>query len=218
MVYPFTKIFSGLIIKSFTRKVIGKNNLPKTPFIAAANHASFADDFLLNYHILFSTKRKFRIFVNSRFYKSKLIKIYLDHYNCIPVDVSKDVKDKEKRKETNEEAFKLAIEALKKGYNFHIFPEGGRSDNGKLKKAKTGVARVALEAKVPVVPVGLIGTYDILPKGAKFPRFKKADIIIGKPLNFEKFYGKSKDYKTLETVTTIIMKEIAKLIRQKYEF
>ena len=75
-----------------------------------------------------------------------------------------------------------------------------------------------MEAKVPVVPVGLIGTYDILPKGAKFPRLKKADIIIGEPLTFEKFCRKSKDYKTLETVTRIIMKEIAKLSGQKYEF
>jgi 1-acyl-sn-glycerol-3-phosphate acyltransferase len=214
MVYPLTKIFSGIIIKPFTRKVIGKVNLPKTPFIAAANHASFADDFLLNYHIMYASKRKFRIFVNSRFYKSRLIKAYLDHYNCIPVDVSKDVKNKEKRKKTNESAFKLAIKALKQGYNFHIFPEGGRSSDGKLKKAKLGVARVSLEAKVPVVPIGIIGSHEILPKGKKFPRLKRADIIIGKPLNFEKYNGK--DYKTLEEVTRIIMKEIAKLTNQKY--
>jgi 1-acyl-sn-glycerol-3-phosphate acyltransferase len=77
---------------------------------------------------------------------------------------------------------------------------------------------VALKARVPIVPVGIIGSYDILPKGAKFPRFKRARLVIGKPIYLNKFYGKKADYKTLEKITEMVMKEIAKLICQKYEF
>ena len=105
---------------------------------------------------------------------------------------------------------------MKKGENFFIFPEGGRSPDGKLREAKLGAAKIAILSKKKVVPVGIIGSYKILPKGARFPRAKKADMIIGKPLDFSKYKGK--DYKTLKTVTTIMMKEIAKLTGQEYNY
>lgn len=218
MIYPFTKIFLGPIIKLYIRKIQGKNNLPDSNFVAAANHASYVDDFIFPYTLMENTERKFYIFVNSRFYNNYFFKKFLDSYEFIPVDVAKDVKDEKKRKETNERAFEKALNFLSKGGNFFIFPEGARSSDGKLKKAKTGVARVALAAEVPVIPVGVKGSYEIMPKGAKFPGFKRADIIIGKPLYFDKYHGKEKDYKTLEEVTTMIMKEIAKLIHQEYNY
>jgi 1-acyl-sn-glycerol-3-phosphate acyltransferase len=219
MSYPFTRIFLGPIIKLYIRGVEGIENLPKgSPFIIASNHASYVDDFIMPYSIMSKANRKFHIFVNSRFYRNILFKKFLDHYKCIPVDVSKDVKDEKKRKKTNERAFKIALNGLNKGRVFLIFPEGSRSEDGKLKHAKTGVAKIALLSRKPVLPVGIRGSYDIMPKGAKFPKFKRADIIIGKPLYFDSFYGKEKDYKTLELVTRKIMREIAKLISQEYNY
>lgn len=218
MVYPFSKIFLGGIIRLFTGKVIGRENLIHPPFIVAANHSSYADDLLLPYNIAVITDNKFNIFVNSRFYKNYFLKKFLDHFECIPVDVSKDVKDEERKRKTNELAFEKAINSLKAGKIFMIFPEGGRSEDGKLKKAKVGVAKLALGARLPVIPVGIVGSYQIMPKGAKFPQFKKANIIIGKPLHFDAYYEKEKDYKVLEQVTTVIMKEIAKLINQEYKY
>jgi 1-acyl-sn-glycerol-3-phosphate acyltransferase len=217
MIYPFTKIFLGPIIKLYTRKIYGKDNIPKTPFVVAANHSSFADDVILPFTMFNLSNKKFHIFVNSRFYKNYFLRKFLNSYDLIPVDVEKDVKDKKKRADTNDAAFKKALEYLKRGHDFYIFPEGGRSQDGKLKKAKIGVAKIALTAKVPVIPVGVKGSYNIMPKGAKFPRFKRADVVIGKPISLDKYYGKEKDYKTLEKVTTIIMKEIAKLIGQEYK-
>jgi 1-acyl-sn-glycerol-3-phosphate acyltransferase len=218
MVHFFARNVLAVIVKVFIKSLKGKKNIPKDgPFIIASNHASFIDDFIVPLTILRKVNKKFHIFVNSRFYKYKLIKKFLDNYECIPVDVAKDVKDEKRRKKTNEEAFKKAINGLKKGLFFIIFPEGGRSNDGKLKKAKVGVARVALESKVKVLPVGIIGSYDIMPKGAKFPILgRKADIIIGKPMSFEKYYGKEKDYKSLREVTNSIMKEIARLTNQEY--
>jgi 1-acyl-sn-glycerol-3-phosphate acyltransferase len=218
MVYFFSKVFFGILIGIFTGKIDGKENLRKGNFIIAANHSSFADDFILTYNVSQIAQKKFTIYVNSRFYKKFLIKKFLDHYNLIPVDVSKDVKDEDKRRQTNEKAFSAAAKHIKDGGIFMIFPEGGRSEDGKLRKAKTGVARLALTTKVPVIPVGIKGSYEIMPKGAKFPRFKKADLNIGKPISFEKYYGKEKDYKTLEDITTIIMKEIARLTNQEYKY
>ena len=116
------------------------------------------------------------------------------------------------------EALKWAIKALKDGKVIGIYPEGTRSLTGKLQKAKTGVARLALAAKVPVVPVGLIGMFEILPKGCYIPKFKRATINIGNPIYFKKYYNKKINNKILNEITTKIMNEIAKLSNQKYNF
>jgi 1-acyl-sn-glycerol-3-phosphate acyltransferase len=86
-----------------------------------------------------------------------------------------------------------------------------------MQRGKTGVARLALAAKVPVLPVGLVGTFKILPKGKLIPNTKKADVNIGKPLYFDKYYGQENNRKTIRKVTNNIMKEIAKLSKQKYK-
>ncbi|MBD3163894.1 hypothetical protein GF323_01730 [Candidatus Woesearchaeota archaeon] len=212
MIYLFTRIFLGPVIELFIGKIEGRENFPEESFIAAANHSSYIDDFIFPYSLAKITDRKFHIFVNSRFYKNWFFKKFLDHYEMIPVYVAKDFTDKQERKRKNAEAFRTAMKYLEKGDNFLIFPEGARSENGKLKKGKVGAAKIALESKAPVLPVGIRGSYEIMPKGAKFPKMKKADIIIGKPINLEEYYEKKKDYKTLEKVTDIIMSEIAKLI------
>jgi 1-acyl-sn-glycerol-3-phosphate acyltransferase len=207
------------LMRLFLGNIYGSENLPTNkPFIAAANHASYIDDILIPYVLFKTTRRKFSVFVNSRFYKNKLIKSYLDHYSLIPVDVSKDVNSSDKRKKTNSIAMGRALNYLKGGKNFIIFPEGGRSHDGMIKKAKFGVATITLKSKVPVVPIGIRGSYDILPKGSKLPRLKKANVYIGKPMNFNKYSGERKDKKTLEKVTRKIMKEVAELAGQKYNY
>ena len=217
MVMPFTVLTHYPIVRPFIKKVIGRKNLPKPPYILAANHSSYFDDMVLPFIAYLIAKRKAAIFMNSRFFKNKLLKKYLMHQGGIAIDVAKDVKNEIQRKKTNDKAFDTALKYIRHGRIFCIFPEGSRSLDGKLKKAKTGVAKIALMAKIPVVPVGIIGSYEMLPKGAKFLRFKRATISIGKPLYFDKYYGKEKDYKTLENITATIMKEIAKLSNQKWE-
>ena len=111
---------------------------------------------------------------------------------------------------------KVAIKALNKGKIIGIHPEGTRSLTGKLQKGKTGVARLALGAKVPIVPVGLIGTFEILPKGKYIPKLKKAKINIGKPIYLNKYYDRKITKKLLRKITDDIMGDIAKLSNEKY--
>jgi len=73
-----------------------------------------------------------------------------------------------------------------------------------------------LAAKVPVLPIGLIGTFEILPKGKNFPRLKRATVNIGKLMYFDEYYGKENDHEVLKKIVDRIMKEIAKLSNQKY--
>ena len=79
-----------------------------------------------------------------------------------------------------------------------------------------GNGKTLLGSKVPVIPLGTIGCYEILPKGAVFPRFKRCELHIGKPLDFEKYFGEEDNSKILNIITTEIMKEIGKLAKLDY--
>ena len=164
--------------------------------------------------ILLKTKKHVHMYVNSRFYKNMLLKILLNHYRCIPVSIEKYNYSKEK----NKKAFNLALKYLKKGEPIGIFPEGRRSPNGKLQKAKNGAAKIALTAKIPILPIGMVDSYYLWPKGKTFPKIKKRiRMNIGKPMYFDKYYGKI-NKKNLRLVTNTIMKEIARLSNQKYRY
>ena len=83
-----------------------------------------------------------------------------------------------------EEALKTTLSYLKKGAVIVVYPEGTRTLTGKLQKGKTGVARLALWSKAQVIPLGIIGTFQILPKGKKIPRMKKGNLKFWKAYAF----------------------------------
>ena len=80
------------------------------------------------------------------------------------------------------------------------------------------MARLALLTKAPVVPAGLIGTFEILPKGKYLPKLKRASMNIGKPIYFPEYYNKKINKRIIKEVTRKIMQEIARLSMQKYSF
>ncbi len=216
MHYPLERLILGSFFKLYIRSIEGKDKFPRPPFIVACNHSSYADDFLLPMVLLSAVRARLHIFVNSRFYKNLFIRSYLNYYDMIPVDVAKDVSDGSRRKKTNEKAMSMAVDYLRKGDIIALFPEGGRSDDGSLKKAKHGVARLALEAKVPIIPIAIKGSYELLPKGKKIPRFKRVEIKIGEPIDISAY--KTKDYKTYEGIASLVMKNIASLMGQEYRY
>ena len=209
MAYPIGKRTILPIARLWIRKINGLENIPKKgAFIVAANHSSYMDHFGLVNIVVRHMNKKLHFLAKKEHFDNILQKIWHTYAEAIPVD----------RQKGGKEALKFAIKALKKGEIIGIYPEGTRSLTGKLQKAKTGVARLALEARVPVVPLGLIGTFEILPKGKYMPRFKRAIINIGRPMGFDKYSNKKINKRTLREVTNIVMKEIAKLSKQKYNF
>lgn len=214
MVYPIGKLIIPPIYNLWLRKVDGLENIPTDkPFIIAANHSSYYET-LLPYTILIpKLDKQIHALVNSRYWNNPIIKISLDWGKCIPVFLGKDYDAKK-----NNEAVEIATDYLKKGELIQIFPEGTRSYDGKIKKGHTGVAKLALKAKVPVVPMGITGSRKILPKGKFFPRFVRCDVKFAKPVSFEKYYNKRMNDKVLEQVTRRIMKEIGNIIGQKYNY
>ena len=208
MAYPIGKHIIVPFFNLWLKQINGIENLQKGSFIIAANHASYMDHALIVGNVVKYKNRKVHFLSKKEHFDNPLKAAWHTYAGAIPLD----------RQSGGKLALKKAVKALKEGKIIAIHPEGTRSLGGKLLKGKTGAARLALAARVPVVPVGLIGTFEILPKGKYIPRAKKAIINIGKPMYFDKYYRKPMTKKLLRGLTTKIMKEIAKLSNQKYNF
>ena len=208
MVLTIEKLTIIPLIKLWVKKAAGLENLPrKGAAILAANHSSYADHLIIGSYVATKANRKFHFLAKKEYFQG-IQKLWYVHEGAIPID----------RQKGGKEALRLALRALRQDKLIVIYPVGTRSLTGKLQKAKTGVARLALQSKAPVIPIGLVGTFDILPKGKYLPRMKKAELNIGKPMRFPQHYDKKINKRRVNKVTVNIMKEIAKLSKQKYNF
>ena len=209
MVYPIAKRVIPLIIGPFLGKCTGIENIPKKGAILAANHASYLDHFVVGSNIVSKLNRVAYFLAKKEHFDKYFERKWHQYLRAIPLD----------RKAGGTEALKAAVKHLKKGHLIMIYPEGTRTLTGAMSRAKTGAARLALAAKVPIIPMGITNTFKILPKGKCIPKFGlKSDLNIGKPLYFDSYYGKENDRKALRKITTTVMKEIARLAKTKYEF
>ncbi|MGX6605057.1 lysophospholipid acyltransferase family protein [Micromonosporaceae bacterium Da 78-11] len=112
-------------------------------------------------------------------------------------------------------AFDGAIPVLQGGDMVAVYPEGTRSPDGRLYRGRTGAARLAVAAGVPIIPVGMIGTEKVQPIGQPYPMpFRgKVTIKFGKPIDTT---GRSDDRTALRELTDEVMAEIQKLTGQEY--
>jgi 1-acyl-sn-glycerol-3-phosphate acyltransferase len=109
------------------------------------------------------------------------------------------------------------VAVLSAGKLLGIYPEGTRSPDGRLHRGRTGIARVLLEMPVPVIPVAVSGTAEIMPRGAKFPKLGGRVIVtFGEPMDFSRYAGLTEDRFVLRAITDEIMHEIKHLSGQEY--
>ena len=172
------------ILRTWIKNVKGLENIPKDKsFILTPNHCSYIEHFLIGSIVIPYLNRKLYYIAKKEHFdkisQKMWHKLWIKHAPTIPIDRRK-----------GEKALNNAISHLKKGKIILIYPEGTRSLTGKIQQGKTGVARLALGAKVPVVPLGIKGTFEILPKGKKIPKLKKATFKFGKPMCFNEYYNK----------------------------
>ena len=114
-------------------------------------------------------------------------------------------------------AIATGVRLLREGHLLGIYPEGTRSPDGRLYRGKTGVARMALEARVPVIPCAVINTDKVQPVGRTRPNFNvDVGVRIGEPLDFSRYYGMEDDRFVLRSVTDEIMYKIMDLSGQEY--
>ena len=212
MFYHFLKyVVLGPILKLLFRPwVEGIENLPaEGPAILASNHLSFSDSIFLP----LSVPRRITFLAKADYFTGRGVKGFLTKgffkgVGQVPIDRSGG--------RASEAALRKAMEILAEGELLGIYPEGTRSPDGRLYRGKTGIARMALEARVPVIPVAMINTFDIQPPGKILPRIMRVGIRIGEPLDFSRYEGMSGDRFVLRSITDEIMYELMALSGQEY--
>jgi 1-acyl-sn-glycerol-3-phosphate acyltransferase len=189
----------------------GTDYVPRTgPAILASNHLSFSDHFFaplpLPRKVVFLAKSEY---FTGRGIKGLFSKAFFSGVGQIPVDRSGG--------EASERALATGLRVLASGQLLGIYPEGTRTPDGRLFRGKTGVARLALEARVPVIPCAMIGGFEFQPPGKIAPQLRiRPGVRFGKPLDFSRYYGMETDRIVLRAVTDEIIYEIMKLSGQEY--
>jgi len=114
-------------------------------------------------------------------------------------------------------ALDVALAVLREGGLFGIYPEGTRSPDGRLYRGHTGIARIVLEARVPVLPVAMLGTDRVQPIGAPVPRLGHSiGVRVGPPLDYTSKADGPRNPKLLREITDDIMAHIRRLSGQEY--
>jgi 1-acyl-sn-glycerol-3-phosphate acyltransferase len=197
------------VAKAIWRPTIeGLDNIPRTGgLILASNHLSFADSLV----IPIVAPRKVVFLAKGEYFTGTGVKGFISRewfggLGMVPVD----------RHDTKAamESLDIALEVLDRGEAFGIYPEGTRSRDGRLYRGRTGVAHLALTAGVPVVPVGLTGTEDLQPVGARLPRRAHVTVRFGEPIDFTGRFEGVPLGKARREATDEIMAAIRKLSGQ----
>jgi 1-acyl-sn-glycerol-3-phosphate acyltransferase len=109
----------------------------------------------------------------------------------------------------------IALDVLRRGDAFGVYPEGTRSRDGRLYRGRTGVAQLALVSGVPIVPVGLLGTERLQPVGTRIPRLAKVTVRFGEPLHVAGEYDGVAPGRARREITDRVMSEIQRLTGQE---
>src|SRR5258707_12589372 len=199
------------LLRLFRPWAEGTENVPREgPAIIASNHLSFSDHFFaplpLPRKVVFLAKSEY---FTGRGLKGLISRAFFSGVGQIPVDRSGG--------EASERALRTGLRVLAHGDLLGIYPEGTRTPDGRLYRGKTGVARLALEAKAPVIPCAMIGGFEFQPPGKITPRLRiRPGVRFGKPLEFSRYYGLEQDTIVLRAMTDEIMYELMKLSGQEY--
>ncbi|MDX6216196.1 MAG: 1-acyl-sn-glycerol-3-phosphate acyltransferase [Frankiales bacterium] len=177
--------------------------------ILASNHLSFSDSIFLPLviprRVTFLAKADY---FTGKGIKGRLNKAFFAGVGQVPIDRSGGA--------ASDAALRTAKRILADGNLLGLYPEGTRSPDGRLYRGKTGVARMALEAGVPVIPVAMINTDVVQPTGKVIPRLGRVGIKVGRPLDFSRYQGMEGDRFVLRSITDEIMYELMLLSGQEY--
>ena len=189
--------------------VEGLENVPRTGgVILASNHLSFVDSVV----IPSVAPRKVVFLAKSEYFTTPGLwgavqRTWFEALGMLPVD----------RDDTKSalESLDVALDVLRRGDAFGIYPEGTRSRDGRLYRGRTGAAHLALTAGVPIVPVGLRGTERIQPIGSNVPRVVKVHVTFGEAIDPRGRYDGMPLGKARRLLTDEVMTAIQKLTGQE---
>jgi 1-acyl-sn-glycerol-3-phosphate acyltransferase len=150
-------------------RVFGLENLPKSGgVLLAANHQSVLDPVL----VAMVLPREMHFMARRSLFRNPIFRAIIVSYNAFAIE----------RDTADVKGVKEAIARLESGAILLVFPEGTRTGDGSIGRMKPGIGMLAERAAVPIVPVLIDGAYEMLPRGALFPRFGRISIVFGKAL------------------------------------
>jgi 1-acyl-sn-glycerol-3-phosphate acyltransferase len=202
--------FAPLCRLLFRPSVSGAENIPESGgAILVSNHISAGDTFLLPAMIKrrVTFPAKVELF-QGRGFRGRILTWFLKGVGQLPMDRSGG--------RASATGMDGVVGVLRKGDLLGIYPEGTRSPDGRLYKGKTGVARLVLQARVPVVPVGMIETELVPSRFFKIPTMRRPKIRIGKLMDFSPYAETGNDRDVLRWITDEIMNAIGELSGQDY--
>ena len=203
-------VIGPLLTTVFRPWVKGLENVPRTgPLIVVCNHLSFVDSVFLPLMI----DRQMAFLAKSDYFTGKgirgwFIRFFMTSAGQLPIDRSGG--------KASEASLNAGLRVLAEGRVLAIYPEGTRSPDGRMYRGRTGVARMILEAHVPVIPAAVIGTEKVMPLGSNIPTVHRVGVVIGEPLDFSRFEGMETDRFVLRSITDEIIYEMNALSEQEY--
>lgn len=182
-------LFKIAAIVVYRPKIKGKENIPKdAAAIICPNHVHALDSAVL----VAMNKRKINVLAKEELYKNGFIRWIADLFGIYPV----------KRDSKSLESVKISLKLLKKKELLMIFPEATRNGIAKGVKPKDGAIKLAIKANVPIIPVGIQGTFEL---------FKKVKMNIGEPLYYSEYKDEINNKELLDDLTDDLMCKIVKL-------
>jgi 1-acyl-sn-glycerol-3-phosphate acyltransferase len=209
--WVFKYILLGPLLAILGRpKIEGLEYVPQSgPAILASNHLAVMDSFYLPLVV----RRRITFLAKSEYFTGTGLKGWFNRWffnaaGQVPID------------RTNADAAQAALDTaervLGEGKLLGMYPEGTRSPDGRLYKGKTGMARLALQTGVPVIPVAMIGTNVVNPPGTSMLRFGRVTVRFGKPMDFSRFEGLAGNRFIERAVIDEVIYELMGLSGQEY--
>jgi 1-acyl-sn-glycerol-3-phosphate acyltransferase len=203
-------LLGPLLILMGRPKVEGLQYIPSSgPVILASNHLAVMDSFFLPLVV----RRRITFLAKSEYFTGTGMKGWFSRWffnavGQVPIDRTDA--------DSAQAALNTAQRVLGQGKVLGMYPEGTRSPDGRLYKGKTGLARLALESQVPVIPVAMIGTDVVNPPGTSRLRFGRVTVRFGKPIDFSRFEGLAGNRFIERAVTDEVIYELMELSGQEY--
>ena len=162
------------------------------PAVFASNHLSYMDTPVLFAHLPF----QFRILAKQSLWKIPFVGWHLHRSGQVPVDQSTN--------RTSIASLSRGTAALRSGMSIVLFPEGGRTATGETTPFLSGAAFMAIRAQVPLVPVTIVGTHELLPMHVYALRPRPLKLILGSPINTAKLTTRDAESLTQRVFNVIV--------------
>lgn len=169
-IFRITRVVASLLVHLYFRiEYRGVENIPTTgPFLLTPNHVSYLDPIWISVPV----RRPMRYMTWDVMTRKPLIGPLMRAFGSFPVNIDR----------ADRQALEVAAAQLREGGGLVIFPEGGRTQDGRLMKFKPGAIRLAVEAGIPIIPVTIIGAYAAYSFHHWWPRPRKIRVVYHPPL------------------------------------